>query len=108
MGTQIIKLLTLSKICQSLRDIGSQINRVNVNCNYPAEVEKLCKFYFNSFSLFFPESCNSTVWNLGYTLPFHANKVYTDLEDICQLCIDSKIITTCVELGELTDEFFKF
>ena len=193
-GAQNVKLLALSKICQSLRDIGSQINRVNVNCNYPAEVEKLCKFYFNSFSLFFPESCNSTVWTLGYALPFHANKVYTDygvgygilsmqgkeskhsaikqelksgtnraisqdgkgkwsqimrssfvrnfylpyhfpvsssyhshyqsrkvvcdsenvcncsrkaLEDICQLCIDSKIITTCVELGELTDEIIQ-
>ena len=71
-----VKLAALSKICQCLRDIGALMNRVNVGTHYARDLNQLCQKYFNLFSLFFPESCQSTVWTLGYAMPFCAEKLY--------------------------------
>ena len=71
-----IKCLALSKLCQTLRDIGALINRINVSEYYVEEVKRNCEIYFNLFSLFFPESCQSTVWTLSYALPFHSKYLY--------------------------------
>ena len=73
-----VKQLALGKICESLRDIGSLINRVTIDGlnDYPDHVKKQCSLYFNLFSLFFNESCNSTVWTLGYVVPYHASLLF--------------------------------
>lgn len=73
---QKIKRMAMSKICQYLRDIGALINRINVSSSYPENLKELCQVYFNLFSLFYPEKCQSTVWTLGYALPYHAELVY--------------------------------
>ena len=67
----------MSKICETLRDIGSEINRVKVeNESYSSQVQTLCKNYFNLISLFFKEACQSTVWTVGYALPYHLDLLY--------------------------------
>ncbi len=73
-----LKQLALGKICESLRDIGSLINRVTIDGfnDYPDLVKKECTLYFNLFSLFFNESCNSTVWTLGYVVPYHTSLLF--------------------------------
>ena len=71
-----IKSQALAKICQTLRDIGALINRINVSSFYVEQVASTCQLYFNLFSLFFNESCQSTVWTLGYALPYHAQQLY--------------------------------
>ena len=52
------------------------MNKVIVKENYPMDLEGLCKAYFNLFSLFFPKQCQSTVWTLGYAVPYHAKKLF--------------------------------
>jgi hypothetical protein len=75
---QKLKRVALAKICESLRDAGVLINKFHVTAeNYPEEVAKYCSTYFNLFSLFFPESCQSTVWTLGYVVPYHALEIFT-------------------------------
>ena len=55
---EVIRRAALSKIQQLLRDIGSQINRVNItNIDYPNDVERLCTQYFNIYTLFLPAHC---------------------------------------------------
>ena len=76
--SQIIKRLVLAKICQYLRNIGALINQVNVKDGYPVDVRKACQMYFNLFSLFFAESCQSTVWTLGYIVPHFAEVLFND------------------------------
>ncbi|XP_047145027.1 uncharacterized protein LOC124818342 [Hydra vulgaris] len=72
-----LKRAALAKICESLRDAGVLINKFNFTSeNYPAEVSKYCSTYFKLFSLFFPESCQSTVWTMGYVVPYHALEIY--------------------------------
>ena len=39
----------LSKICETLRIIGTLINRVNVGNTYSKEVTDMCTLYFNMF-----------------------------------------------------------
>ena len=56
-NTKELKCMALSKICQTLRDIGAHINRIHVTACYVDEVSQLCKLCFNLFSLFFEESC---------------------------------------------------
>ena len=81
--TQVLKRLALAKMCENLRDIGSQINRVVVeNESYPEQVKILCRNYFNLFSLFFPESCQSTVWTMGYVLPYHVEQLMFNIESV--------------------------
>lgn len=64
--SQMLKRLALGKICQTLRDVGVLINQVHINGeSYASEVYRVCKLYFDMFSLFYPESCNSTVWTMG-------------------------------------------
>ena len=75
-GSEDIKYKALSLICQKLRDIGGLMNKVIVKENYPMDLEGLCKAYFNLFSLFFPKQCQSTVWTLGYAVPYHAKKLF--------------------------------
>ena len=41
-------------------------------------VKSTCEMYFNLFSLFFNESCNSTVWTLGYALPYHCQLIFNE------------------------------
>lgn len=73
---QELLLLALGKICQYLSDIGVEINRVHVTDGYTDVVKSLCQTYFNLFSLFFTQSCQSTVWTMGYVVPYHANLLY--------------------------------
>ncbi|XP_065639723.1 uncharacterized protein LOC136072530 [Hydra vulgaris] len=75
---QKLKRTVLAKICESLRDAGVLIIKYNITSeNYSADVAKYCVRYFNLFSLFFPESCQSTVWTMGYIVPYHAKDIYT-------------------------------
>lgn len=75
--TQLLKRLALSKICESLRDIGSEMNRVKIeNHAYVDNLKLLCANYFNIFSLFFTDSCQSTVWTVGYALPYHVKLLF--------------------------------
>ena len=74
---EIIMRLALAKICSTLRDIGAEMNRVKIeDKGYCDQISTLCKRYFNLFALFFKESCQSTVWTVGYALPFHARSVF--------------------------------
>ena len=75
---QVTKLLSLTKICQTLRDIGALINQTNVHPTYTHDLQSLCQLYFNLFSLFYPEQCQSTVWTLAYALPYHATLIYKE------------------------------
>ena len=73
---ELIKFYALSLICTKLRDIGGLMNRVKVNQSYVDDLSKICKIYFNLFALYFPTKCQSTVWTLGYVVPFHAGELY--------------------------------
>ena len=78
---QAVQRIALAKICQTLRDIGSLINQINVfNDDYPESVERLCRNYFNLFSLFFKQHCQLTVWTMGYVVPYHAKKIYSEFK----------------------------
>ncbi|XP_066914986.1 uncharacterized protein [Clytia hemisphaerica] len=75
--TQQIKRLALAKICETLRDIGSLINRIDVGFNnYPEVIRDLCTIFFNMFSLFFEQHCQLTVWTMGYVIPYHVQNVF--------------------------------
>ena len=76
-GPQIVKRLAIGKICQALRDIGTLMNKVNVNESYPVQLSCLCTKFFNLYALFVKESCQSTVWTLGYALPYHARLLHS-------------------------------
>ena len=69
-GIQKIKFQALAKICHYLRDIGVQINRVDVPESYPDNVHELCTSYFNLFALFYRDNCNITVWTWGMLYHF--------------------------------------
>ena len=69
-----IRRLAIGKTC--LRDIGSLISKVMVLPSYTQKVSDACKLYFNLFSLFFTDKCQSTVWTLDYAVPYHANLLY--------------------------------
>ena len=71
-----IRHQALSLICIHLRDIGGMLNKVVVTKDYPESLKQVCQVYFNLFSLFYPERCQSTVWTLGYAVPYHAEKLY--------------------------------
>ena len=58
---EIYVLSALSKICETLRSIGTQINRNEVTNNHINKLEEMCNLYFNLFALFFREYCQSTV-----------------------------------------------
>lgn len=74
---EMLKRIALSKICEILRDIGSEMNRVKVeSSSYSSQIQSLCKKYFNLFALFFTEVCQSTVWTVGYALPYHLDLLY--------------------------------
>eukprot|EP00111_Clytia_hemisphaerica_P012120 TCONS_00035604-protein len=76
---EVVRRAALPKIQQLLRDIGSQINRVNItNFDYPNVVERLCTQYFNIYALFLPAHCNITVWTMGYIIPYHTNLLLKD------------------------------
>ena len=74
---QKLKRLVLAKIFETLRDVGSVINKVDiVGENYVENVTDVCKRYFLLFALFFPLNCNSTVWTIGHVVPFHAKEIF--------------------------------
>ena len=75
---QNIRLIILSKLCQTLRKIGVLINVVEGSETYLSEVKHYCKLYFNLFSLYFKDRCNSTVWTLCYVVPYHAKKLWVE------------------------------
>ena len=52
------------------------INRIHVAPTYPRELSDICTLYFILFALFYKHLCNSTVWTLGYVVPYHANLLY--------------------------------
>ena len=43
---------------------------------YSKEVTDMCTIYFNMFSLFFNNHCNSTAWTLGYAVPYNVRELY--------------------------------
>ena len=71
-----IKMLALSKICEVLRLIGLLMNQISIDNATINELKQCCTLYFNLFSLFFNQSCNSTVWTLRYVVPYHASILY--------------------------------
>ena len=75
-GLLRIKYLVICKLVETLRDIGSLINRISVSEIYPSEVQHLCTLYHNLIALFFTKNCNVTVWNVGYALPYHVQVLY--------------------------------
>lgn len=75
---EIVTRLAMSKISEALRDIGPMINKVNVTSECAEKVDKLCKLYFNLYSIFSPQKCQVTVWTLGYVVPFHCKLLYTE------------------------------
>ena len=68
----------LSKTFETLRNIGTLINKVEVNNAYVEDVSKKCTLYFNLIALYFPTHSNSTVWTMGYVVPYHAKKLYDE------------------------------
>ena len=66
----------LSKVLETLRNIGVLINKVDADNTYPNEVTITCTLYFNLIALFFPDYSNSTVWTMGYVIPYHACKLF--------------------------------
>ena len=46
------------------------MNKFNVDNGHITELKDACTMYFNLFALFFKESCNSTVWTIGYVVPY--------------------------------------
>ena len=73
--------LVLAQIFTALRDVGSIINIVEVvDENYVESVTAACQRYFLLFALFFPLNCNSTVWTIGYVVPFHAEEIFKGYE----------------------------
>ena len=77
---QSTRLIILSKLCQTLRKIGILINVVEGSDNYLSELQYYCKLYFNLFSLYFNDRCNSTVWTLCYVVPYHAKKLWEEYQ----------------------------
>ena len=74
-----IKRLALAKICETLRDIGSQINKIN-GCPdlYPFDVQELCTRYFNLYAMIFSQHCQLTVWTMGYAVPYFVRKLFSE------------------------------
>lgn len=75
---QVFKRVAISKIFETLRTIGTLINTTNVTEDTISNLKECCTLYFNLYSLVFPEVCNSTVWTLGYVIPFHGQRLYED------------------------------
>ena len=73
---QKTRIAALSKICQTLGTIGTIINSMTTSCATVHKLNELCTKYFNLFSLFFKEVCNSTVWTMGYAVLFSAQILY--------------------------------
>jgi len=73
---ELITRLAIAKICEVLRDIGSLINRVTTIPDYTKKIEDLCRLYLNLFALFFPQSCNVTVWTLGHVVPYYTKQIF--------------------------------
>ena len=77
-GSELEKLYrcATSTFFESLRHAGVLANRVTVDNTYPKAISEICTLYFNLYAMFFSEDCNSTVWTLGYVVPYHAKKLY--------------------------------
>ena len=75
---QQIRLSVLSQLCQALRKIGRLINVIDGSDVWLSELKFQCKLYFNLFSLYYNVYCNSTVWTIGYVVPFHAERLWND------------------------------
>ena len=73
---ELIRLMALSKICQTLRKIGTLMNSVSVNTESIEHLKDNCKLFSNLFALFYAEVCNSTVWTIGHSIPYHADILY--------------------------------
>ena len=54
------------------------MNVVDGGETYLSDIKYQCKIYFNLFSLYFKHKCNSTVWTIGYVVPYHAEKLWKD------------------------------
>ena len=52
------------------------MNRIHVAPTYPRELSDICNLYFHLFVSFYKHLCNSTVWALGYVVPYHADLLY--------------------------------
>ena len=73
---QNLKLGALAKICEALRNVGALMNSVSCDNTYVERLSESCTLYFNLFSIFFKDYCNSTVWTIGYVVPYHAKLLY--------------------------------
>ena len=71
-----IKFITISKICERLRVVGAIMNSVTCDNTSIKRLSDACKNYFNLMSLFFNDLCNSTIWTIGYVIPYHAALLY--------------------------------
>ena len=54
------------------------LSRVIFSSSYPEDIRKINTYYFNLIALFFKENCIVTVSTMGYVIPYHVNKVYTE------------------------------
>ena len=79
-NVQNIRLIVLSKICQSMRTVGTLMNSVFATKITIDDLKNACKLYFNLFSLFLNDYCNSTVWTVGYVVAFHAEKLWKEYD----------------------------
>ena len=79
-NANFIKYIVICKIVQTLRDIGSMLCKVDVDPSYPKLIKRFCTLYFNLFSLYFKSNCNSTVWNMGYAVPYHVQLFYDNFK----------------------------
>ena len=75
-----VKYIVICKLLQTLRDIGAMLCKVDVDASYSNEVEKFCTLYFRLYALYFQSNCNSTVWTMGYAVPYHVKLLYNEYE----------------------------
>ena len=78
-NVQNIRLIVLSKICQSMQTVGT-LNSVFATKITIDDLKNACKLYFNLFPIFLNDYCNSTVWMVGYVVAFHAEKLWKEYD----------------------------
>ena len=49
------------------------MNSVSVTTESIEHLKDNCTLFFNLFALFYAEVCNSTVWTIGHSIPYHAD-----------------------------------
>ena len=75
-----IRLNVLYKLCITLRKIGILMSNIDGSGTYVSDIKEECTLFFNLFSLYFGDLCNSTVWTIGYIVPYHAKKLWDEYQ----------------------------